>query len=149
MAIVTSNNKTTDQKKNTLNAANLSQLNMVVERAKKEASSEPAESPVPSQPQIQAQPIQRSFTAESLNVEKDNAVIKTVTKPAEETAAKKRVYSDTIVLNLPKGERSEFKAFCAKYQLTMTDYIYFAMDYIRNGVEEGRLSVSRGGIKEL
>lgn len=143
MAIVTSNNKTSDKKKNTLNEANLSQLNAVFNNQAKEI---PVNNTVQNtQPIVQSHQIQRSVEVQPT----EQSAIKTVTKSEEEAPAKKRVYSDTIVLNLPKGERSEFKAFCAKYQLTMTDYIYFAMDYIRNGVEEGKLSVSRGGIKEL
>lgn len=145
MAIVTSNNKTPDTKKSTLNEANLSQLNAVFNSQTKETPVVPAATA--SQTVIQPRQVQR--TVEVAPQETEQAAIRTVTKSEEEVPAKKRVYSDTIVLNLPKGERSEFKAFCAKYQLTMTDYIYFAMDYIRNGVEEGKLSVSRGGIKEL
>jgi len=145
MAIVTSNNKTPDTKKSTLNEANLSQLNAVFNSQTKETPVVPAATA--SQTVIQPRQVQR--TVEVASQEPEQSAIRTVTKSEEEVPAKKRVYSDTIVLNLPKGERSEFKAFCAKYQLTMTDYIYFAMDYIRNGVEEGKLSVSRGGIKEL
>ena len=68
--------------------------------------------------------------------------IKSVTK-------QKREYKDTVLLNLPKGERNVFKSFCAQMDITMTDFIYFAMDYIKDGVEQGKFSVTRSGIKEI
>ena len=77
------------------------------------------------------------------------ATSKKTAEKKENKTEKKRNYSDTVILNLPEGERNEFKAFCARFGITMTDYIYFAMDYIRNGVEEKKFSLSRSGIREL
>lgn len=105
---------------NTINSENLNQLDQVFGTKKNEMTA--VETPVVSAT--------------------DEVEIKTVTKP-------KREYKDTVLLNLPKGERNVFKSFCAQNDLTMTDFIYFAMDYIKEGVENGKFSITRSGIKEL
>ncbi|MCQ2593201.1 MAG: hypothetical protein MJ188_10510 [Treponema sp.] len=120
MAIVTNSNK---KSQNTINSENLNQLDQVF--ASKSISSSNS-----------------SGTAKENNVEAKEVEIKTVTKP-------KREYKDTILLNLPKGERNVFKSFCAQHDLTMTDFIYFAMDYVKDKAEAGSISISRGGIKEI
>lgn len=66
-----------------------------------------------------------------------------------EKKKKERKYNDTFVINLPEGERNRFKSFCADHNISMTDYIYFCMDYIKEKTETGLMSVSRAGIKEL
>lgn len=84
-----------------------------------------------------------------INSNSKNSVKHTAAEDKPSKPAKKREYTDTVVINLPKGERSNFKVFCAQNNLTMTDYIYFAMDFIKTGVETGKFTVGRSGIKEL
>lgn len=84
-----------------------------------------------------------------INSNSKNSVKHHAPEESSSKPAKKREYTDTVVINLPKGERSTFKAFCAQNNLTMTDYIYFAMDFIKTGVETGKFTVGRSGIKEL
>jgi len=66
-----------------------------------------------------------------------------------EKKAKKRDNTDVVNLYLPKGERANFKIFCAENGIDMTNFIYTCMDFVRSNVEDGKLSVSKAGIKIL
>lgn len=66
------------------------------------------------------------------------------------TAAKqKERNADSLLLVLPKGERAAFKSFCADNHLSMTEYIYTCMDFVRGQVQDGKMRVSKGGIRIL
>jgi len=121
MAIVTAESKRTD-----ISDANLRQLDNVFNPGK-------------------AKKVEKVFAPAEIQ---SNSEIEIKT-PKASAPKKQRKYTDTVVLNLPEGERSNFKAFCAKYNLTMTDFIYFSMDFVKERVEEGQYGLSRGGIKIL
>lgn len=64
-------------------------------------------------------------------------------------ARRKEKNADTINVVLPRGERSVFKSFCAAHNISMTEYIYTCMDFIKWQVEQGKMEVGRSGIKTL
>lgn len=66
-----------------------------------------------------------------------------------ETEQKKSKYADKFIFNFPQKERNELKKFCVMHDITMTDFIMLAIDYIKTEVEEERLNVSRYGIKKI
>lgn len=72
-------------------------------------------------------------------------------QPAKKAAASKRKEknADTLNLVLPKGERNLFKSFCSENGISMTEYAYTCMDYIRSEVRDGNMTVSRAGIRVL
>ncbi len=57
-------------------------------------------------------------------------------------------YSDNINLRLPKGERKRLKSFCADHDISMTQFIVFAIDYLESRVEDGNATVSKMGVKD-
>lgn len=59
-----------------------------------------------------------------------------------------KIYSDNINLRLPKGERKRLKAFCAAHDISMTQFIVFAIDYLESRVEDGNATVSKMGVKD-
>lgn len=145
--IITSENQE-PAKPNKLNSTLLKQIKTVVKSNKaSEIETVTSKAAVPEEIEIKDTVEIKIPEEKKVNTEKKSEPAKPAKK--EEPAGKKRNYSDTVILNLPGGERAEFKAFCAKYQVTMTDFIYFAMDYIRNGVEEKKYSLSRSGIREI
>ena len=64
-------------------------------------------------------------------------------------AKRKEKNADTLNLVLPKGERKLLKSFCAENGISMTEYAFTCMDYIRCEVQEGRMAVSRSGIRKI
>lgn len=65
------------------------------------------------------------------------------------TTKRKEKNADTLNLVLPKGERSQLKIFCAGIGISMTEYAYTCMAYIRSEVEDGNMTVSRAGIRHV
>ncbi len=65
-----------------------------------------------------------------------------------ESSKDEKSYSDNINLRLPKGERKRLKAFCAAHDLSMTQFIVFAIDYLESRVEDGNATVSKMGVKD-
>jgi len=78
------------------------------------------------------------------------AARKAVSATAESSSLSKdeKSYSDNINLRLPKGERKRLKAFCAAHDLSMTQFIVFAIDYLESRVEDGNATVSKMGVKD-
>lgn len=67
---------------------------------------------------------------------------------ASESSKDEKGYSDNINLRLPKGERKRLKAFCAAHDISMTQFIVFAIDYLESKVEDGDATVSKMGVKD-
>lgn len=68
-------------------------------------------------------------------------------KPA--SLKRKEKNADTINLVLPKGERNLLKSFCSENGISMTEYAFTCMDYIRSEVREGNMTVSKSGIRKI
>lgn len=75
----------------------------------------------------------------------------TVSKRSETALKNKRKEknADTVNLVLPKGERNSIKVFCSENGISMTEYAFTCMDYIRSEVQAGNMTVSRAGIRIL
>lgn len=67
---------------------------------------------------------------------------------AEKIQREEKSYSDNINLRLPKGERKRLKSFCADHDISMTQFIVFAIDYLESRVEDGNATVSKMGVKD-
>lgn len=67
---------------------------------------------------------------------------------SEPSSKDEKTYSDNINLRLPKGERKRLKAFCAAHDISMTQFIVFAIDYLESRVEDGNATVSKMGVKD-
>lgn len=61
---------------------------------------------------------------------------------------KKDKYADSLVIQLPKGEKAKVKSFCALHGISLTDFVYYSMEYIIAETEQGNKTVSKYGIKE-
>lgn len=76
------------------------------------------------------------------------AARKSVAATSESSSKDEKTYSDNINLRLPKGERKRLKAFCAAHDISMTQFIVFAIDYLESRVEDGNATVSKMGVKD-
>ena len=164
MALITSADRITAEtetkKKEGINPRNQAQLNSVFNsrvplKADRVGETKTATPPArdffaASQNQVEeVHALLDSRLSENRQAENTAASILQASGKAEEKPAKKRTYEDSVSFSLPKGERQRFKIFCAQHDVKMSDYIYLAMDYIANCAEEGKLKVSRTGIKEI
>ncbi len=68
---------------------------------------------------------------------------------AEKSQKEEKSYSDNINLRLPRGERKRLKSFCADHDISMTQFIVFAIDYLESRVEDGNATVSKMGVKDV
>lgn len=55
--------------------------------------------------------------------------------------------NDTIIVRLPKGTKQGFKEFCVKNRISMNTFVMFSMDYVKDCCENGKLNISKMGIK--
>lgn len=72
---------------------------------------------------------------------------KIIRKARIDKAKRKEKNADTVNLVLPKGERASLKEFCTMQNISMTEYAYTCMDFVRSQVQEGLMTVSRSGIR--
>lgn len=64
--------------------------------------------------------------------------------PEEKTEAKK--YADTVLARFSKGKRNEFKAFFSSNGVSMNSGIEMCIEYVKNKVESGELTMSKAGL---
>ena len=60
----------------------------------------------------------------------------------ERKSASKREVKEKFLVSMSKGERSIFKAFCAMKSVSMNHFVMCAMDYFKEDVEKGKVTIS-------
>ena len=65
---------------------------------------------------------------------------------AEKTPARREV-KEKFLVSMSKGERSVFKAFCAMQNVSMNHFVMCAMDYFKEDLENGKVSLSAHSYK--
>ncbi|WP_407399978.1 hypothetical protein [Treponema sp.] len=95
---------------------------------------------------------------ESVAVKEENSVqIETVAEKTDDstkidrrtTRRKSGKFVDKFTFSFPEEEKLEFKAFAASHGITITDLIMYSLDYLKQDVEQGKINISRYGVKRL
>ncbi|MCI5523821.1 MAG: hypothetical protein SO116_07215 [Treponema sp.] len=60
----------------------------------------------------------------------------------ERKSASKREVKEKFLVSMSKGERSIFKAFCAMKSVSMNHFVMCAMDYFKEDLEKGKVTIS-------
>ena len=67
------------------------------------------------------------------------------TEPAKTPS--RREVKEKFLLSMSKGERSIFKSFCALKGVSMNHFVMCAMDYFKEDLENGKVSISSHSYK--
>lgn len=59
----------------------------------------------------------------------------------------RREVKEKFLVSMSKGERSVFKAFCAMQNVSMNHFVMCAMDYFKEDLENGKVSLSSHSYK--
>lgn len=54
---------------------------------------------------------------------------------------------EKFLVSMAKGERSNFKAFCAMKNISMNHFVMCAMDYFKEDLESGKVTISQHSYK--
>ncbi|WP_294429008.1 hypothetical protein [uncultured Treponema sp.] len=77
-----------------------------------------------------------------------NAQSQIFNAPAAETKTPaRREVKEKFLVSMSKGERSIFKAFCAMQNVSMNHFVMCAMDYFKEDLENGKVSLSSHSYK--
>lgn len=61
--------------------------------------------------------------------------------------ARRREVKEKFLVSMSKGERAVFKAFCAMQNVSMNHFVMCAMDYFKEDMESGKVSISAHSYK--
>lgn len=98
--------------------------------------------------QIKSNTSKEAFEAEP-TVEQTPVISKPVQAVQVPVEDKKEKYADVMNIRLSKGRRNEIKAFCSSCGVSVTQYIETSFEFLANEVAEGRIVISKGGIKRV
>ena len=71
---------------------------------------------------------------------------KTETK-IEQTNPEEKEKKEKFLVSMAKGERANFKAFCAIKNISMNHFVMCAMDYFKEDLESGKVTISQHSYK--
>ena len=78
-------------------------------------------------------------------------VVETVEKPAEPVVEpakpEEKEKKEKFLVSMAKGERANFKAFCAMKNISMNHFVMCAMDYFKEDLEAGKVTISQHSYK--
>ncbi len=60
----------------------------------------------------------------------------------EQKPEPRRDTKEKFLVSMSKGERSVFKAFCAMQNVSMNHFVMCAMDYFKEDLENGKVTIS-------
>ena len=78
------------------------------------------------------------------------AVTETAAKEEKKEPAEtkpRREIKEKFLVSMSKGERSVYKAFCAMQNVSMNHFVMCAMDYFKEDLESGKVSLSSHSYK--
>lgn len=70
------------------------------------------------------------------------------TKKSGYDAKRGKNYKDSLVVQLPEGEKGKVKAFCALKGISLTDFVYYSLEYVMSKSEQGEMTVGKYGLRE-
>ena len=78
-------------------------------------------------------------------------IVETVAKPAEPVVEpakpEEKEKKEKFLVSMAKGERANFKAFCAMKNISMNHFVMCAMDYFKEDLEAGKVTISQHSYK--
>ncbi|MCR4822618.1 MAG: hypothetical protein K5873_07070 [Treponema sp.] len=81
-------------------------------------------------------------------VQSQNLNAATEKSPADQVKTPvRREVKEKFLVSMSKGERSVFKAFCAMQNVSMNHFVMCAMDYFKEDLENGKVSLSAHSYK--
>lgn len=93
--------------------------------------------------QAQAVTVQPVATVQATSSE--NASVATSTESTKTPT--RREVKEKFLVSMSKGERSVFKSFCALKGVSMNHFVMCAMDYFKEDLENGKVSISSHSYK--
>ena len=87
-----------------------------------------------------------SEKSQILNGRTSETVVSTPLNDQTKTPARREV-KEKFLVSMSKGERSVFKAFCAMQNVSMNHFVMCAMDYFKEDLENGKVSLSAHSYK--
>ena len=93
-----------------------------------------------------SQPEQNSSITSNAQSQILNAA-KAEAAPAETKTPARREVKEKFLVSMSKGERSIFKSFCALQGVSMNHFVMCAMDYFKEDLENGKVSLSSHSYK--
>ena len=87
-----------------------------------------------------------SEKSQILNGRTSETVVSASLNDPAKTPARREV-KEKFLVSMSKGERSVFKAFCAMQNVSMNHFVMCAMDYFKEDLENGKVSLSAHSYK--
>lgn len=85
---------------------------------------------------------------EAINSTFNNPVAVVEPKAEEEKKEEpKKNIREKFIVSMSMGERGEYKSFCALRNVSMNHFVLCAMDYFKEDLEKGRVSITVHGYK--
>ena len=75
------------------------------------------------------------------------APVESLQTAAEPKTPPRREVKEKFLVSMSKGERSIFKSFCALKGVSMNHFVMCAMDYFKEDLENGKVSISSHSYK--
>lgn len=75
------------------------------------------------------------------------APVESLQAAAEPKTPSRREVKEKFLVSMSKGERSIFKSFCALKGVSMNHFVMCAMDYFKEDLENGKVSISSHSYK--
>ena len=75
------------------------------------------------------------------------APVESTQAAAEPKTPSRREVKEKFLVSMSKGERSIFKSFCALKGVSMNHFVMCAMDYFKEDLENGKVSISSHSYK--
>ncbi len=94
---------------------------------------------------IQTQAVTAQPVATVQATSSESATTATTTETAKTTT--RREVKEKFLVSMSKGERSVFKSFCALKGVSMNHFVMCAMDYFKEDLENGKVSISSHSYK--
>ena len=85
--------------------------------------------------------------SQTVNAEPVRAVSAQAIPEAEPKTPTRREVKEKFLVSMSKGERSIFKSFCALKGVSMNHFVMCAMDYFKEDLENGKVSISSHSYK--
>lgn len=72
---------------------------------------------------------------------------KTEEHPSQDQLPLEKEKKEKFLVSMAKGERANFKAFCAIKNISMNHFVMCAMDYFKEDIEAGKVTISQHSYK--
>ena len=96
--------------------------------------------------------ISNNFSTPKTTVEENSVpIVEKIPTPVEpiiETQiTEEKEKKEKFLVSMAKGERANFKAFCAMKNISMNHFVMCAMDYFKEDLESGKVTISQHSYK--